>query len=44
LIRTNENGSSIELDDDTHVQGFLFEAIAAKDSEDISSLGGWKYV
>ncbi|MET1032557.1 allophanate hydrolase [Domibacillus tundrae] len=35
---------TIELEDGTHVQGFLCEASAAKDSEDISSLGGWKYV
>lgn len=72
LIRTNENGSSIELElwempiselgsfvslipaplgfgtieleDGTHVQGFLCEASAAKDGKDISTLGGWRHV
>ncbi len=34
---------TIELEDGTHVQGFLCEASAARDSEDISSFGGWKY-
>lgn len=35
---------TIELEDGTHVQGFLCEASAAENSEDISELGGWKYV
>lgn len=71
LIRTNQDGSSIELElwemplaefgfftslipaplgigtieleDGTHVQGFVCEALAAKDAQDISHLGGWRH-
>jgi allophanate hydrolase len=33
---------TIELEDGSHVQGFLCEAVAAVDAEDISSFGGWR--
>lgn len=33
---------TIELEDGTCVQGFVCEAIAAHDAEDISYLGGWR--
>lgn len=34
----------IELEDGTKVPGFVCEAAAAESAEDISSLGGWRYL
>jgi allophanate hydrolase len=34
----------IELEDGTEVLGFVCEAMAAEDAEDISYTGGWRYL
>ncbi|MCM3728091.1 allophanate hydrolase [Neobacillus cucumis] len=34
----------VELEDGTEVLGFVCEAIAAEDAEDISYTGGWRYI
>jgi allophanate hydrolase len=34
----------VELEDGTEVLGFVCEAIAAEDAEDVSYTGGWRYL